>query len=76
VRQAGLGQHPGDGVTVHAQLRGNRSDPPAFSVVIAQDLRLEIRGNGHDDVLFDGSTGPRLRCRKLRRTNCGQRRPQ
>ena len=37
------------------QLLGNRSDPPAFSVVIAQDLHLDVRGNGHDDVLFDYS---------------------
>ena len=56
-RQAGLGQHPGDRVTVHAQLLGNSSDPPAFSMVIAQDLRLDVRGDGHGDVLFDYSTG-------------------
>ena len=55
-RQTGLGQHPGDSVTVHAQLLGNRSDPPAFSMVIAQDLRLDVRGNGHGDVLLDRST--------------------
>ena len=56
-RQAGLSQHPGDGVAVNAQLFGDGSDPPAFSVVIAQDLRLDVWGNGHADVLFDCSTG-------------------
>jgi hypothetical protein len=55
-RQAGLGQYPGDRVTVHAQLLGDGSDPPALSMVIAQDLRLDVRGNGHGDVLFDRST--------------------
>jgi hypothetical protein len=51
-RQAGLGQHPGDSVTVHAQLLGNRSDPPAFSMVIAQDLSLAFRGDRHDRVVL------------------------
>jgi hypothetical protein len=55
-RQASLRQHPCDGVTVHSQLFGDRSDPPVFGVVIAQDLRLDVRGNGHGEVLFDCST--------------------
>ena len=57
-RQAGLGKHPGDGFRMHAQLPGDRSDAPLFNVVIAQDLRLEIRWNSHDRVLFVGSDGP------------------
>src|SRR5450631_1165637 len=43
-RQASRRQHPCDGVPVHAQLFGDRSDPPVFGVVIAQDLRLNVRG--------------------------------
>src|SRR5450755_551725 len=56
--QAGLGQYPGDGFGVHAQLPGDRSDAPLFDVVIAQDLRLKIRRNSHDRVLFVCSDGP------------------
>jgi hypothetical protein len=41
--QAGLGQHPGNGVVVHAQLLGDGSDTPLLNVVIAQDLRLELK---------------------------------
>ena len=53
-RQAGLGQHPGDGVAVHMQLRGNGADAPALGVVVAQDLRLDLRGRGH---VADSSSG-------------------
>jgi hypothetical protein len=50
-RQAGLGQHPGNSVVVHVQLPGDGPDEPLLNVVIAQDLRLEIRGDGHEQVL-------------------------
>jgi hypothetical protein len=43
---------------MHAQLPGDRSDPPLFDMVIAQDLRLEFRWNSHDRVLFVGFGGP------------------
>jgi hypothetical protein len=43
---------------MHAQLPGDRSDAPLFDVVIAQDLRLELRWNCHDRVLFACSDGP------------------
>ena len=55
LRQAGLGQDPGYGGVMHPQLLGDRADRPFLNMVIAQDLRLELRGNGHDDVLFAGS---------------------
>jgi hypothetical protein len=51
-RQTSLGQNPGDRVAVDAQLLGDRPNAPFFDVVIAQDLRLEVRGNGHGEVLF------------------------
>ena len=57
-RQAGLGQNPGDGFGMHAQLPGDRSDPPLFDMVVAQDLRLELRWNSHDRVLFVCFDGP------------------
>ena len=57
-RQPGLGKHPGDGLRMHAQLPGDRSDAPLFNVVIAQDLRLEIRWNSHARVPFVCSDGP------------------
>jgi hypothetical protein len=56
--QAGLRQHSGDGFGMYAQLPGDRSDAPLFNVIIAQDLRLEFRGNSHARVLFVCSDGP------------------
>jgi hypothetical protein len=38
---------------MEAQVTGDSTDPPFFDVVVAQDLRLEFRGNRHDQILFD-----------------------
>ena len=57
-RQTRLCQHPGNSFGMHAQLPGDGSDTPLFDVVIAQNLRLEIRWNRHDRVLFVCSDGP------------------
>jgi len=32
---------------VQAQMAGDGADRPFFDVMIAQDLRLKFRGNGH-----------------------------
>ena len=56
-RQAGLGQHTGDGFGMHPQLPADRSDTPLFDLVVAQDLRLELRWNSHDRILFVGFDG-------------------
>jgi hypothetical protein len=52
----GVRFHPEKGVRVHAQLHRDRSDPPAFSVVRAQGLHLDVRRNRHGEVLFESST--------------------
>jgi len=57
-RQASLGQHPGNGFGMPAQLPGDRADAPLFDVVVAQDLRLQVRGNSHGWVLCVGFEGP------------------
>src|SRR3989304_2632733 len=36
------------------QLTSNGVDAPLFGVVVAQDLRLQIRGNGHGRILYGG----------------------
>jgi hypothetical protein len=54
----GIAKHTSDGFGMHAQLPGDRSDTPLFDMVVAQDLRLELRWNGHDRVLFVGFGGP------------------
>src|SRR4030095_16700871 len=41
-RQAGLGQHPGNGAVVNVQLSGDGVGAPSLDVVVAQDLRLEL----------------------------------
>jgi hypothetical protein len=38
---------------MEAQVTRDSTDPPFFDVVVAQDLRLEFRGNRHDQILFD-----------------------
>ena len=43
---------------MYAQLPGDRSDTPLLDMVVAQDLRLELRWNSHDRVLFVGFDGP------------------
>jgi hypothetical protein len=42
-----LGENADDGLAVHVQLGRNRSHRPALGVVVAQDLRCQIRGNSH-----------------------------
>jgi len=58
LRRAGLCQHPGDRFGMHAQRPGDGSDASRFDVATAQNLRLEIRWNRHDRVLFVCSGGP------------------
>jgi hypothetical protein len=53
-RQAGLQQHPRDGGVMHPQMLGDGAHRPLLDMVIAQDLRLELRGNGHGEVLGHG----------------------
>jgi hypothetical protein len=50
-RQASLGQDPGHGVVMKMQLTGDRSDAPLLDMVVAQDLRLGIRGDCHRRLL-------------------------
>jgi hypothetical protein len=50
-RQTGLGQHPRHGAMVHVQLAGDGPDAPFLDVIVAQDLRLELRQDGHDAPL-------------------------
>ena len=57
--QPGLGQNPGHCAMVHVQLPGDGAGPPLLDVVIAQDLRLKIRGNSHA-WLLRGHTGQRF----------------
>ena len=52
--QTGLGQHPHHGGMVHVQLAGDGADAPFLDMVIAQDLRLQLRRDGHDLLLGDG----------------------
>jgi hypothetical protein len=56
--QAGLCQHPGDRVTVNMHLPGDRADAPLFGMVITQDLRLDVRGDGHGGILSGWSRNP------------------
>jgi hypothetical protein len=44
---AGLLEHPFDGVAVQVQLAGDGAHAPALSLVQAQDLRAQLRGYGH-----------------------------
>lgn len=54
-RPAGLQKPPRDGGVMHPQVLGDGADRPLLDMVIAQDRRLELRGNGHDEVLAHGS---------------------
>jgi hypothetical protein len=38
---------------VDAQLASDGAATPFLNVIIAQDLRFEIRGDAHNEVLFD-----------------------
>ena len=42
-------------LSVHLQLGGDGANLPLLNVVIAQDLRLGLRGNGHAQVLLGQS---------------------
>ena len=50
-RQTGLGQHPRHGAMVHVQLAGDGTNAPFLDVIVAQDLCLELRQDGHDALL-------------------------
>jgi hypothetical protein len=65
-RQPGLGQNPGDRIGMHAQLPGDGAYAPPLDMVVAQDLRLELGGNGHE---------PRPLRKKALRRNGEQGRP-
>ncbi len=54
-RQAGLEQHPGDGIAVQLQLGGDSADAPAFGMVVAQYLRFNFWGK--DQGVFSGWNG-------------------
>ena len=49
-RQTGLRQHAPHHVVMHVQLTGDRADGPLLGVIIAQDLRLDIRWRHHGRV--------------------------
>jgi len=50
-RQASLSQNPGHGIVMKMQLTGDRSDAPLLDMVVAQDLRFGIRGDGQCRLL-------------------------
>jgi hypothetical protein len=50
-RQTGLGQDPGHSLVMKMQLAGDRSGAPLLDMVVAQDLCLGIRGDGHCRLL-------------------------
>ena len=45
--QARLREYAGDTVAMYVQLAGDGADAPALRVVMAQDLRFNLRGQGH-----------------------------
>ena len=46
-RQSGLRQYPAHHAAVHVQLPGNRADGPSLGVIVAQDLRFDLRRRHH-----------------------------
>jgi len=74
--QTGLRQDAAHRATMHVQLSGDGPDAPLLDVVVAQDMRFELRGNGHGSFLFgqvdrrceelDGAGG---RCEQTRNTD-------
>ena len=52
--EAGLADHPQHRVAVDAQLRRYGPGTPFLDVVIAQNLRFEVRGDGHFGFLHRG----------------------
>ena len=75
--QAGLGQDPRHGAVMHMQLAGDRANAPFLDMIIAQDLRLQIRRDGHAVLLGEvwRRIEPVRRRKNSRRTNGGQRHP-
>ena len=67
-RQAGPRQYSGDGSIVHVKLPSDGVREPALHVIVAQDLRFQLRGDSH-------GSRPLPRRRKLVRTNGEQGRP-
>ena len=59
-----------------AQLMGNDADAPFLGVVVAEDLGLQVLGNGHVEFLLGLSVGWTRRGRKPDRTAPAQRQPQ
>ncbi len=76
-RQAGLGQHPHYGAMVHVQLAGDGADAPLLDMVITQNLRFEIRRDGHGSSprCLTAVRASRRRGRNPVRTKRGQRHP-
>ena len=71
--QAGLRQHPRHRGVMHVQLAGDGADAPLLDVVVAQDLRLELRRDGH--AAAPGvAAAARLRRRRRRNPDADQRR--
>ena len=64
---------------VHVQLTGDGADAPLLDVIVAQDLRLDVRRRDHARVLSgrvaSRSRRPSAAAQEPRRTNAGQRRP-
>jgi hypothetical protein len=71
--QTGLGQHPRHRAMVHVQLTRDGADAPFLDVIIAQNLRLKFKRNGHGALLV--SDRPAYRRRNAMRTRGGQRHP-
>ena len=62
--QTGLGQHPRHRAMVHVQLTGDGADAPFLDVIIAQNLRLKLKRDGHGALLVSDRrpTGAGTRC--------------
>jgi len=73
--QAGLGQHSRHRAMVHVQLTRDGADAPFLDMMIAQDLRLKLRRDGHGALLVSDRRPNRRRGRKVMRTRGGQRHP-
>ena len=76
--QTGLGQHPRHPAMVDAQLAGDGAATPFFNVIIAQDLRFEIRGVAivkSFSIMWTMRRRTRWRRKNPWRTNSEGRRP-
>ena len=61
LRPPGLGPHPVDRAAVQAQRPGNGPHGPRLHMEVAQDLRCELRGDGHRRVRPNRAHGLRAR---------------